>query len=254
MLKNDYEVEILVNGHKVDEYLKDGKVYIEARKDTKYSIKIKNNSWKKILAIPTVDGLSVIDGKEASFDSPGYVIYPHHSSTIDGWRKSNSEVAEFYFSDLEKSYAAKVDKSGNQGIIGVAIYQEKESVTTVYTMIQPVIQHNPWWFNGGWYGTSVSRTLGTLSASCNSSIQDGSTTSCFNCQSVQDVGTGWGKTKTSEVINTSFESDKSTLTVFEILYNSRKELEKIGIEFEKKVNYVSFSKAFPNEYCQEPKK
>jgi hypothetical protein len=248
MLKNDYEVEILVNGHKVDEYLKDGKVFIEARKNTKYSIKIKNNSWKKILAILTVDGLSVVDGKEASFDSPGYVIYPHHSSTIDGWRKSDSEVAEFYFSDLEKSYAAKIDKNGNQGIIGVAIYQEKEPqvVLTTYTYTE-----TPQW------PYQNTKYFGTCTSAYSSQVKSrnlGASSMNYCSSSIQDYGTGWGEVKKSEVINTSFESDKSTLTILEILYNSRKELEKMGIQFEKKVNYVSFSKAFPNEYCQEPKK
>jgi hypothetical protein len=258
MLNNGYEVSVFVNGHKVDEYLKDGKVYIEARKDTKYTIKIKNNSWKKILAVPTVDGLSVINGKEASFNSPGYIIQPYSSTTIDGWRKNDSEVAEFYFSDMKKSYATKVEKAGNQGVIGVAIYSEKErEVTITKTYIYPQVQVWPWWNNYTIYGGIVTTfTSGISNLIVKDSDNSFNQVNCFSCQasnSVQDVGTGWGETKKSEVINTSFDEDKSSLVLFEIFYNTRKELEKAGIQFEKKVNYVSFPKSFPNEYCQEPK-
>ena len=91
MQKSNYEVEVLVNGHPIKEYYKDGKIYIEGRKGCEYSLRIKNNGWKKIVVIPTIDGVSVMNGKQASYDSPGYIISGYNSLTIDGWRTSDSE-------------------------------------------------------------------------------------------------------------------------------------------------------------------
>src|SRR3990167_11362661 len=127
MTKNNYEVDILINGRPVKKYKHEGKLYIEGRKGSRFSLRIRNNGWDEILAVPSVDGLSVMDGKLCSIDkSRGYIIKAHSAVTIDGWRTSDKEVAEFYFSDLDNSYA---ERSGNgvqnTGIIGVAIFGKK---------------------------------------------------------------------------------------------------------------------------------
>src|SRR5262249_37198881 len=41
-----------------------------------------------------------------------------------GWRKNMSEVAAFYFTSLPDSYAARTDRPGNIGVIGVAAFRE----------------------------------------------------------------------------------------------------------------------------------
>ena len=233
MQKNNYEVDILINGKKAKEYLHNGKMYIEGRKGTKYSIRIKNNCWTRILAIPTVDGLSVITGREGNYNSSGYIIDANSSITIDGWRKNNQEVAEFYFSGIESSYAKKVDKSGNQGVIGVAVYEEEQISITTFT-------------------NNAFLDAGTCTNYLCASGTSMSTQSFTSCSASQDVGTGWGDTKRSEVTTSTFEENKSSLVVFELFYNTRSELKKEGISF-KPAQYIS-PRAFPNEYCQPPKK
>ena len=106
MYQNDYEVQVLVNNKPVKEYLHNSKYFIEGRKDTSFKIKIKNNGFRRIIAVPTVDGLSVMDGKPASVNSSGYVIDGRSSMTVDGWRVSNDEVSTFVFCSKNKSYSA----------------------------------------------------------------------------------------------------------------------------------------------------
>ena len=66
------------------------------------------------------------------------------------------------------------------------------------------------------------------------------------------LGTGFGQDKYSPVTTVDFEKEGSPSEVFSIYYNTRENLEAIGVEFRRAV-YVTPS-AFPNEdgYCERP--
>jgi hypothetical protein len=66
------------------------------------------------------------------------------------------------------------------------------------------------------------------------------------------LGTGFGQEKTSEVTKVSFDSENQPTEVFSLFYNTKANLEALGIEFTKPV-YVTPS-AFPKEsgYCEKP--
>ena len=274
MLDNNFEVEILVNGNKVKEYSHEGKVYVEAKHGSRYSIKIKNNSYRRILAVPTVDGLSVLDGKEGSLKSRGYIVDAYSCITIDGWRRSDDEVAEFYFSDKDDAYGARIGKNGNEGIIGVAIFYEK---LWKYTSSIKIRDIRPWWNDwlddSPYIGTITSKIFNlsshdstlrgcqSMSSSSinNSSIEssDKNRDSSYNKSTLmeQKVGTGWGSDKTSKVSAVNFDREEYPDSVFEIRYNSKEELEKAGINLSKPPVYTNGGpKAFPGEYCQPPQK
>jgi hypothetical protein len=53
------------------------------------------------------------------------VLDAWQSTEIDGWRKSLSEVAQFNFTAIDKSYAARTGRPSNVGVIGVAVFREK---------------------------------------------------------------------------------------------------------------------------------
>jgi hypothetical protein len=55
----------------------------------------------------------------------GYVIDGWQSYSINGWRKSMEDVAQFVFTALPNSYAARTGRPGHVGVIGVAVYREK---------------------------------------------------------------------------------------------------------------------------------
>jgi len=239
MTKNNYEVQILVNGKPVKEYFHKGKVYIEGKQNTDFSIRIKNNSWSRKLFIPTIDGLSVINGKKASYYSPGYIVDGYSSLTIDGWRASDEKIRQFYFSSPENSYAGKTDSKENIGIIGVAVFEEKQykhtydfTITSSYPNI-PIPKYAPSFTSELWRYNTLS-----------SPIQCSATS--------QEIGTGVGEEKQNSVIKVSFDSEDKPVTVFKIFYNTRKQLENIGIDFKKRPQYIT-QRAFPNEYCQFPK-
>lgn len=126
------KVEIIVNDKPIRIYRHNFKNYVEGRKGSEFSIKISNTSGNKILAIPSVDGISVLDGKEASSNSIGFVIRPYSNIVIPGWKLNSNEVAKFIFESKENSYAELNDdvESSNTGVIGVLFYEEKYDTRT----------------------------------------------------------------------------------------------------------------------------
>ncbi len=249
MLKSNYEVEILVNGHPVKEYFwNNGRVYIEGRKSNNFSIRIKNNGWKRIVAIPSVDGLSVMNGKDAKFNSGGYIINGYSSITIDGWRTSEKEIAKFYFTDPEDSYAERTDNGKNLGVIGIVIFREKEKPD----FLERFKKTNIWPYNDIVEPQKWPKDKDTIRMfNMNSDV------SCQNrCYALsnmkQEIGTGFGETKRDEVITVDFDREDSADAIFEIFYNTRKQLEKMGMDFSEP-KYVT-PVAFPGQWCEPPKR
>ena len=252
MQKTNFEFEVYINGHPAKEYYQNGTTYIEGREGTKFSLRFKNNSWSKVLFVPTIDGLSVMDGKEGSFDSRGYIVNAYDSLTIEGWRTSNESVAEFFFSSPKGSYAKKMNKGGNLGVIGGAVFTEKFN----HHFTGPSSGTSGGLFQYGNfpdYTVTTSSAIGTgvSTYTCKGSNATNSiNTSCYSAAS--NLGTGFGQDKPSSVTTVSFNKEDSPAAVFTIYYNTRQILEKLGITFTKPI-YIT-PNPFPNEegFCKRP--
>ena len=101
-----------------------GRMYVAGTPGAKYSLLITNRTGERVLTVASVDGVNVITGETAAPSQSGYVLDPRGSVEIAGWRKSMSEVAAFYFTSLPDSYAARTERPGNVGVIGVAVFRE----------------------------------------------------------------------------------------------------------------------------------
>ncbi len=122
-----YEVDILVDGRPLREYLHKGQTWVEGQKGARYEILVRNNTDRRIEVVASVDGLDVIDGLAGDFTKKrGYVVAPYGKVIIDGFRISMQEVAAFRFSAVADSYAAKTSGDRNVGVIGVAVFTEKK--------------------------------------------------------------------------------------------------------------------------------
>lgn len=146
MDRNNVTVEVLVRGRPVREFTHtDGKTYVEGRKGSHFELKITNNHFTDVLAVPSIDGLSVMDGEEAGSDSSGYIIGGFQSITIPGWRLDNDEVAKFLFRNKKKGYAGKMGKGGNEGVVGVMFFHKKPNYNWLF-------ENNHPWNSGGCFG------------------------------------------------------------------------------------------------------
>lgn len=91
----------------------------------RYTIVLSNQSPERVEAVASVDGLDVLDGKPAAFSKRGYLVAPWSTLAIEGFRKSQDEVAAFRFGSVRDSYAAKTSGDRHVGVIGVAVFEER---------------------------------------------------------------------------------------------------------------------------------
>jgi hypothetical protein len=105
-----------------------GQLYVVGVHGARYMLQVQNHSARRCEVVASVDGLDVVDGQPASFDKRGYVIDPGRSVTIDGFRRSDEEVAAFRFGAVADSYAARTGSDRDVGVIGMAFFDERRAV------------------------------------------------------------------------------------------------------------------------------
>ncbi len=282
MQSKQYEIEVLVNGKPVKEYPHQDKTYVEGRAKTEFTLKLRNNSSERVVMVPSIDGVSVMDGAKAGFNSRGYIVDAYSAVTIDGWRTSLSEVAKFVFDSKGESYAQKQGNGGNQGVIGLAVFKEKadlmkQALKDFYKNNQQHCKcgghcrHHgafdfptqpPQW--GGTSGTpfppnnipNYNITTSALNAKVSGLTTNSASnmTATNNYLSVQtsDMGTAFGETKTSAATEVTFDREDAPTMTMELFYASRSFLEEIGIQMNKAVARIE-SRAFHSEFCPPPK-
>lgn len=99
----------------------------------RYALLIENHSGERFEVVTTVDGLDVLDGEDGNLDKRGYLVNAYSSVLIDGFRRSNDEVAAFRLGDVANSYAASKGKARNVGVIGFALFDERQPDYDPYT-------------------------------------------------------------------------------------------------------------------------
>jgi hypothetical protein len=119
-------LEVLVGGKPIPTIAHQGKLYLPVTKlGTEYTIRVWNHGPRRIAALVSVDGLSVIDGQPASETNPGYLVTPFSDILIKGWRRDLKAVAAFRFVEREKSYAAQMGQLEKVGVISLLVIEEQ---------------------------------------------------------------------------------------------------------------------------------
>jgi hypothetical protein len=114
-------------GETLRTYRDHGRLYVAGTPGHRYSVRMKNRTDGRLLTVLSVDGVNAITGQTASTSQSGYVLSPWESTEIAGWRKSDNEIAQFNFTALPDSYAARTGRPANVGVIGVAVFTERVS-------------------------------------------------------------------------------------------------------------------------------
>src|SRR5258708_9213001 len=117
------------SGVVLDAHYHHGEYWVAGRPGGGYAIEIHNHLGERLRAVTSVDGVNVVSGEPAAWDQGGYVFSPGDRYQIRGWRKSDAEVAAFTFTDLANSYAARTGRPANVGVIGVAVFRERQPPT-----------------------------------------------------------------------------------------------------------------------------
>lgn len=95
----------------------------------RYLVRVRNESGRRAEVVVSVDGRDVIDGGPATSGKRGYLVEPWGELTVDGFRLDEAAVAAFRFSSVPRSYAARKGDPRDVGVIGVAVFPEREPVS-----------------------------------------------------------------------------------------------------------------------------
>ena len=264
MRLNDIELEVLVKNRPILEYPHQGLVFVEGRAGSEYEIEVRNVTAKRVEAVISVDGLSVIDGKQAGPLSTGYVIEAHKSLRIPGWMLNHQSAAKFAFADKADSYATQSGEARNNGVIGVMVFREKPPVYQPvynynYNTMATAIPGQPW--QTGWRGLNINdiqigtatsasspfiATSMSMNATCDAAPTAGSA-------SAQSLGTAFGEATTFATTTVGFQRGDHHCTLL-MYYDERRGLKQRGIRIGRSSKPVQQSRpqAFPAMGCVPP--
>ena len=215
-----------------------GQDWIPGDPGHRYSVRLTNTSGERVLVVLSVDGVNAVSGETASPSQAGYVLAPWQSTEIAGWRKSLDDVAQFYFTDLPDSYAARTGRPDNVGVIGIAVFRERAR-PIVYPMPAPPV-------------ANAERAKATAPSAAR---EASAAADSYGAAQPQRIGTGHGAREWSPVGQTTFaraSSRPSQLT--QLRYDDRNALVAMGIIPRNEWRYANDDAphAFPNGFVADP--
>jgi hypothetical protein len=220
----DVAVISRATGQRAPAYQHQGRLYVAGTPGERYAVYVANRTAGRVLAVVSVDGVNAVTGETASLDQNGYVLGAHQSFEIAGWRKSTSEVAAFYFTQLPDSYAARTERPDDVGVIGVAVFRE-------FRPPRPAIlpQPRPYARPDGAARETESRAADTAGAPAASAPSE-SAAEQPALRRQEKIGTGHGERERSDVVYTQFRRatnyPNETITIH---YDTRANLVARGI-------------------------
>ena len=278
----------VVQGEKVlRQVCHEGQTYVEAKGSGEYEIRLTNNTALRRLAVLSVDGINVIEGKDAGYDGSGFVLEPWKSITVKGFLRSGRECARFTFAKNTESYANQTGRgTKNTGVIGVAVFDEQKKPETIVVtrIVDRPVYIRPYW-TYPWAEPVICSTLGSTSelistlasTQASASVEPmsysarGSSgqaafksqkSSSFRSETAkavprrktkvsdesEDLGTAYGKAEAFHTEHTSFvRASASPALVLSLRYATKKTLLSWGVPLDERHVVADAPEAFPAE-------
>ena len=200
------------SGQWLPKYPYRGDTWVAGTPGSRYSVRLANTTGERVLVVLSVDGVNAVTGQTANPAQAGYVLEPWESAEISGWRKSMDDIAQFVFTDLGDSYAARTGRPHNVGVIGVAVFQELQR--RPYTLPPPPVAR------GNRYRQPESKAAAPAAeseAAADSIVQ-------------QRMGTGHGQREWAPVGQTHFQrASLKPAQVSQLRYDDTRRLHAMGV-------------------------
>lgn len=239
----DVDVVDRDSGQWLPEYTHRGRLYVPGEPGHRYAVRLTNQTGERVLVVLSVDGVNAVSGQTASPSQAGYVLAPWESAEIAGWRKSLEDVAQFYFTDLPDSYAARTRRPDNVGVIGIAVFRERQRYFPRPMPGPPVAE--------GEASRREARAANAPSAARESSA---AADSAYGGEPRQRIGTGHGAREWAPVGQTEFvRASSGPVQVTQLRYDDRDALAALGI-LPRPTPYWRGDepRAFPNGFVADP--
>ena len=213
-------------GERLTPYRHGGRLYVAGTPGERYTIELRSLSGERVLTVMSVDGVNVLTGQTAATLQSGYVIEGGQRYAVSGWRKSMDDIAQFVFTDLPNSYAARSGRPGNVGVIGVAVYREKRAAPPPAEVAPPASSPAPYLRKE----SSSDFPADALAENRSEQSESRSTRSADVEKKSSKLGTGHGAREYSPTRYTEFVRNSDTPDeIISIYYDSRSKLIARGI-------------------------
>lgn len=224
-------------GAALDMYSHRGQTFIAGQPRQRYAIALANRTDERILAVLSVDGVNVVSGETASPSQTGYVLDPYQQVEILGWRKSEQEIAQFYFTSLPDSYAARTHRPDNVGVIGVAVFREKARPAPP----PPVIGNQ---YGDHYPSRDAARADGRMT-------EQAAPAAAAPPAKRERIGTGHGEREYAPVTQTNFvRASRAPAEIIALRYDSTPHLIDMGVL--PRPTTTRDPQPFPNRYVPDP--
>jgi hypothetical protein len=198
-------------GHWLPEYRHRREGWIAGLPGHRYGVRLTNTSGERVLVVLSVDGVNAVTGQTAHPSQAGYVLEPWQSAEINGWRKSYRDIAQFVFTALPDSYAARTGRPDNVGTIGIAVFRERRYATPYPGAPSPPIARRE--------VETTSRAAGPVADGYGAAAEK-----------QQRIGTGHGQREWSPTHGTSFQrATTHPAQLTQLRYDSPAALAALGI-------------------------
>ncbi len=240
-------------GERLPEYRHRGQDWVPGIPGHRYSVRMTNTTGERVLVVLSVDGVNAISGDTAAAGQTGYVLGPWQSTEITGWRKSWQDVAQFYFTDLPDSYAARTGRPDNVGVIGVAVFRERVQPKPYYEPA-PIARD---YERDDRYRGPVARAESKAAPAAPQASRRPSEAVADSAGGVgQSLGTGHGAREWSPVSRTDFvRASRSPAQVAQLRYDDIPNLVAMGV-MPRPGRYDRYRpgqpQAFPNGFAADP--
>ncbi len=226
-----------------------GQQWIAGTPGHRYAVRLTNTTGQRVLVVLSVDGVNAVSGQTASPSQAGYVLDAWQSTEISGWRKSLDDVAQFVFTDLGDSYAARTGRPENVGVIGVAVFQERgwREPPRPYPVPRPMPYPGP-------YERQAEANAPAPAAEGSADLGAAKSRSQAGTTAAQTIGTGHGEREWSPVAQTQFErASRSPAQVVQLRYDDYRSLVARGVVPRHRPPYAEPGpRAFPGGFVADP--
>lgn len=227
-------------GQTLPEYGHRGQDWIAGVPGNRYSVRLTNTTGERVLVVLSVDGVNAVSGQTASASQTGYVLAPWETAEIAGWRKSLDDIAQFVFTDLPDSYAARTGRPDDVGVIGIAVFRERR-VQPYYPQTSPPVAQS-------------SRNERAVGNAAKAAAPAPSADRAMAETAQQRLGTGHGQREWAPIGQTHFvRATVSPQQVSQLRYDDADQLVAIGVLPRTYPSHVrSGPRAFPDAFVADP--
>ncbi|HEX8160608.1 MAG TPA: hypothetical protein VF538_01815 [Pyrinomonadaceae bacterium] len=134
-----FAVDVVVGGSPLEQLSGRGRVYVEAVAGSEYALRIRNPLPVRVAVALSVDGLNTIDAKRTTArDASKWVVEPYGTITVTGWQMSSTRARSFYFTSERDSYANKLGRAADVGVITAVFFRERAGYSEVVPPPRPL--------------------------------------------------------------------------------------------------------------------